>query len=317
MSAHSSAAGVPHAGFVMIDNEVVDSGDLSPRAMSLYVILARHVNREIGLAWPSLDRLCALARMARATVVKYLKELESKGWIQVLRGFQPHSRARAVNQYRVLNPHRAEAPAPESSRRELPPPAEHPAAPGGSSNHRPEVVHDVAQGSSNADQPVVQGVNAIHTDTKKDPKNKTEMNQRDPARSAGSALDDDARPRPANAHDAPPSKETRSQTRKNLAWEEFCHTLADVCRLDFDLNQGQIRKTASGLWKNGKGYNPIDLQAFKTWWYKEDWRGKKGETPTLKHIIELIRRATEPPDPEEEMRKRLLGMGEYADIICY
>ena len=320
MSAQSSAAGVPRTGFVMIDNEAIDSCDLSPRALSLYVILARHVNRESGLAWPSLDRLCALARMARATVVKYLKELESKGWIQVLRAFKPHSLAREVNRYRVLNPKREEAPAPARSGREPLAPDAPPSDPGGSSRAEPGVVQTVNEGSSNAEQPLVHELNGIQTDSESDSMNKTELNQRDPAQRAEEACADEELDAAATDRCAAPLKPTASQTRKNLAWEEFCYALADVCHLDYEANQGKIRKVASRLWKNGKGYNPIDLRTFKKWWYQQDWRGAKGDLPTLQNVSELIRAAIETPsisEPDQEDWKRFVGKGQYADIICY
>lgn len=316
MSAQSSAASVPHSGFVMIDNEVIDSCELSPRAISLYVTLSRHVNREIGLAWPSIERLCALTCMARATVVKYIKELETKGWIQVLRSCKPHSRERAVNRYRVLNPKRVEAAEPAGAEHELPPQQPAPAPLAGSSNHEREVVQMVNEGSSNLDSPVVQDLDGIQTQTQKDQMNETESNQRVPAHCAAEAAAE-AAPSTEDRCAAPPKTEA-SQTRKQLAWEAFCYALADVCHLDFEANQGKIHKVASRLWKNGKGYNPIDVRSFKKWWYANDWRGKKGDIPTLQNVVELIRMAVEADStPETEPWKRLLGQGQYSDIVCY
>jgi hypothetical protein len=317
MSVQSSAT-VPRAGFVMIDNEAIDSCDLSPRALSLYVILSRHVNRETGLAWPSIEHLCRIASMARATVVKYLKELESKGWIQVLRSFRPHSHARAVNQYRVLNPKRDEAPAPPVPKREPPPidpPA--PAVPEGSSNLEQEVVQTVNEGSSNPEQEIVHGLNGNQTDSQKDLKIQTEMNQKGPALRAEAC---DTEPSDDCDRSAAPFKAASSPREKHADWNDFCRLLADVCQIDFEANQGKIRKIASRLWRNGRGYTATDLKLFKTWWYKSDWRGVKGDLPTLQNVSELIRAAVETPtEPEKRERQvqRYIGNDEYADIIRY
>lgn len=317
MSVQVSTVHPRRTGFFMIDNEAVDSCDLSPRALSLYVILARHINHETGLAFPSLARLCDLARMARATVVKYLRELERKGWIQIIRSRKPGSKERAVNRYRVLNPARVEAPDQGRSSPEPPPPQPVRTGPGGSSNREQGVVQIVNEGSSSPEQSVVHDLNGKETDPQKNQSDKTNVNQRVPAPRANGSAE-----AAGDVTREDPPQTIPSHSRKNLAWEEFCHTLADVCQLDYDANQGKIRKAAARLWKNGKGYNPIDLRRFKIWWYQRDWRGQKGDLPTLQNVSELIRAAVETSSPEPDsyearLERYVTSQGEYADIIRY
>ncbi len=139
-------------------------------------------------------------------------------------------------------------------------------------------------------------------------------NDRGPARSAGSRLPDgSAAPRPV----------TLTQEKKlshSESWGLFCRTLGDICALDFEANQGRIRKTASPLWRKGDGYEPEDLRAFARWWAKNDWRGRKGEAPRLRDVTENIRVAVEGmglrAETSDEIRLRYTR-GEYADIISY
>jgi hypothetical protein len=321
------AASPARTPFYMIANAIIDEVRLNPYELSLYNALVRHVNYKTGVAYPSLKRLADLTQMARPTVVKYLKALEHKGLIRITRGFKKGTKERAVNCYQILAPspyHDADPPSPSgemddvsepptdpvergSSRFELPPVA----AEAGSSRHEPQVVHDVNQGGLPDDLTVVNGANRNETVSNQTILKKMGLDERGPARSAGSRS-----PQSGAAPRRKPSLLSRNRAGENSEqWNRFCHALADVCRLDFEVNAGRIRKTASTLWRSGSGYTTEDLYCFGGWWYRNDWRGKKGEVPRLRDVVELIRAATA---TKESVLDRYLGArSEYAGIIQY
>lgn len=70
---------------VILDSCIIDNYNLSPLAGWLYVVIARHVNADSGEGFPSVVRLAKLANMSRASVIRYIKELEAVGLIKVTR----------------------------------------------------------------------------------------------------------------------------------------------------------------------------------------------------------------------------------------
>ena len=330
MSAQVATARSFPSGFVMIDNRAVDAHELSPHALALYLILSRHVNHETGLAFPSITYLCKVAHMARATVVKYLKELESKGWIEVIRRHKPDSKEREVNQYRVKVPE-GEAKAPARAARGgfapepevvhdantsglLDEPNVVQALNGGSSSPEQGVVQGVNGGSSRLEQGVVHEVDGKDTEPQKNQEDKTNPIQEDAARSAATTQCDPDR------LDDEGSPQRSSSPLENQSWQKFCHTLANICCLDYNANEGKIQRFASRLWNKGNGYTVEDLKTFKAWWYQYDWRGRKGERPTLQIVAEYIRIAVETPgmsNQGDDLQSYLARQGEYASIIDY
>lgn len=318
----SVAAAPARTLFFMVANEVVDDYGLNPYEMTVYNAIVRHINYKTNIAKPSISRLMALTHLARPTVIKYTRELEKKRLIRVQRGCIKGSKQRAVNQYEILapspyldgsapTPHEAEKPrAGDSSNRELPPiPAE-----AGSKRDELPLVHPVYYPGKPDEPPLVNAVNRNETPLNEMIPDEIQTDDRGPALRAGSRLPDgSAAPR----RTPPPMAQ---KLKRSESWELFCHTLADVCKIDFEANQGRIRKTASPLWRKGDGYRPEDLRAFEWWWRKNDWRGKKGETPRLRDVTECIRAAIEvpgsPTETSEDIRIRYTR-GEYADIIHY
>jgi phage replication O-like protein O len=51
-----------------------------------------------------------------------------------------------------------------------------------------------------------------------------------------------------------------------------------------DKDRGKFNK--AGLKMRQNGYTPTDITNFGTWWYLKDWRGQKGQAPTLEQIRE-------------------------------
>lgn len=75
--------------------------------------------------------------------------------------------------------------------------------------------------------------------------------------------------------------------------QEMILTLAFVMGVDANLNAGKIVRTASDLRKAGyTALQVLSCYGEGGWWYKEDWRGKKGEHPTLSAIRETIQEAS-------------------------
>ena len=286
--------------FTMVYNAVLDRADLNPFELALYVAIARHVNRESGLAWPSYSRLQKTAHMCRESVSKYLKSLESKGLIQIIRRYQPGTRARAVNHYRLLVPAEEQ---PGSLR-----PAQ--TQDTGSLRAEPEVVYAADNAGLPDESEVVCVADGNQIEDKKS--DNIQMNQK------GAAT-------PPVAPDGAPLLEQFCQEKQKDSWGNFCHTLANVCRLDYAANKAKIRRVATILWRDGRGYSSADLRTFERWWYKSDWRGRKGDVPRLDEVVQTIRialeekpRAVALSDDTGDMPSRYRYItGKYTDVVQY
>jgi hypothetical protein len=75
-----------------------------------------------------------------------------------------------------------------------------------------------------------------------------------------------------------------------LESETMFVTLAKICQYNLKVisedTKGMIGQTAKILIK--AGLNPDDLAAFESWWYDNDWRGKKKEAPKPHQIRETL-----------------------------
>ena len=116
-------------------------------------------------------------------------------------------------------------------------------------------------------------------------------------------------------------KSTTKDNKDNITKECAPHqamfdSLVIVTRLDTKLKGGQIGKSSKALLK--AGYTAADVEQFGKWWKANDFRGKKGDPPTLSQVAEKIPQskqakqavttsfAADRPDPEIELRRRLL-----------
>lgn len=95
---------------------------------------------------------------------------------------------------------------------------------------------------------------------------------------------------------------TRStETDKGSEQKSMFGALASLCKVDQKLSRGQLARYASELRK--AGYTLEDLNTFKAWWYKNDFRGKKGSPPKIATVAELILQAKQDMAPyEPELR---------------
>lgn len=64
--------------------------------------------------------------------------------------------------------------------------------------------------------------------------------------------------------------------------------LAKVCKIDLGLlskkQEGQLGRESSRLIK--AGVDPPEIERFGEWWYKNDWRGQKGQPPGPSQVSE-------------------------------
>ena len=65
--------------------------------------------------------------------------------------------------------------------------------------------------------------------------------------------------------------------------------IAQVCQLDSKLKRGQIAKNAKNLL--AAGYTPEQVLIFPVWWTANDWRGKRGDVPTIGQLLEKIKQS--------------------------
>jgi len=91
---------------------------------------------------------------------------------------------------------------------------------------------------------------------------------------------------PASGASAPPQKSTKPTTAEKLSSQAMFSALADVTKTDLALITGKDRGALNQAEKKMRdnGYTPQDVEAFGRWWYANDWRGKKGDPPTLQQV---------------------------------
>lgn len=87
---------------IHIDQAVIEHYGLNHNAGWLYVVIVSHVNGKTGVAFPGLARLAKLTGMSKPTVIKYMKVLEDKKLIEVIRENVEGTSEKDVNHYKVL-----------------------------------------------------------------------------------------------------------------------------------------------------------------------------------------------------------------------
>lgn len=84
----------------------------------------------------------------------------------------------------------------------------------------------------------------------------------------------------------PPKKSPPKPERQPTPQWLMMQALSAVTGFDLKLNKGRIGASATKLIK--AGYSPEFVQREFSrggWWYREDWRGKKGERPSSPEIV--------------------------------
>ena len=91
--------------------------------------------------------------------------------------------------------------------------------------------------------------------------------------------------------------ENDNSTAQKMERQKMFDLLVNICKIDPNIKRGHLNKTIKILMDSG--YTSADLEKFSVWWNKNDWRGVKGQPPTLGQVAEFIFRVKELPADEE------------------
>ncbi|NOZ27983.1 MAG: hypothetical protein GXP39_08025 [Chloroflexi bacterium] len=116
-------------------------------------------------------------------------------------------------------------------------------------------------------------------------------------------------------------KKRSAKTTTDPGYQPIFEALCKTCVLDPKLNAPKIGRFAKRLRQAGYGANHV--ADFEAWWYANDWRGQKGQPPTLEQVASMLPQALQPraspaSEPKgfaairEYMRKRGLTNGDGA-----
>ena len=95
----------------------------------------------------------------------------------------------------------------------------------------------------------------------------------------------------------PQNKESKESIAQKTERQKMFDLLVNICKVDPNIKRGHLNKTIKILMDSG--YTSYDLEKFSDWWNKNDWRGVKGQPPTLGQVAEFIFRVKEIPPDEE------------------
>ncbi len=95
----------------------------------------------------------------------------------------------------------------------------------------------------------------------------------------------------------PQNKESKESTAQKTERQKMFDLLVSICKIDPNIKRGHLNKTIKILLDSR--YTSADLEKFSDWWKKNDWRGVKGQPPTLGQVEEFIFRVKELPADEE------------------
>ena len=108
---------------------------------------------------------------------------------------------------------------------------------------------------------------------------------------------------------AAPPKPPRTVTPGSQS--DMFGAIADTCQLDAKLKAGQIAKQSKALLE--AGYTPAQVRAFPVWWQMHDWRGQRGNVPTLAQLAELIKQSTTQANGSDPVKVPQRGAWNNAD----
>lgn len=87
---------------------------------------------------------------------------------------------------------------------------------------------------------------------------------------------------------------SKDRTTKERPRDELWDKVQALTRINIQTyNPARFAKELAVLRKAGA--TPLDVDQFETWWYSMDWRGQKGQPPTLPQILECWGRAFSTP----------------------
>lgn len=110
---------------------------------------------------------------------------------------------------------------------------------------------------------------------------------------------------------APEPKPKKPRAVPEGGQSDMFGAIAEACQLDAKIKAGHIARTAKALL--GAGYTPAQVRAFPVWWQVHDWRGQRGDVPTLAQLTEKIKQSTNgaaPPLPPRNGNGNWQTLGE-------
>jgi len=133
----------------------------------------------------------------------------------------------------------------------------------------------------------------VNTETTSETKTKNTAKNLPPKKQAGRTAKNPAQPRLIQDDQVEPKSPPEHAVMFGM--------IAKICVLNEKLMGGRIGKTARQL--REAGYTIQDLETFDTWW-KADFRGRDGKSPSLASVIECIEKAKkESPAPVAPKKK--------------
>lgn len=133
----------------------------------------------------------------------------------------------------------------------------------------------------------------------------------------GAAPSPDPVPEPVvEPEPAPEPKPKKPRAVPEGGQSDMFGAIADACQLDAKIKAGHIARTAKVFLQ--AGYTPAQVRAFPMWWQVHDWRGQRGDVPTLAQLTEKIKQSTNgaaPPvtAPQRNGQWATLGERQSAD----
>lgn len=95
---------------------------------------------------------------------------------------------------------------------------------------------------------------------------------------------------------APPLVESgseiaQSKPRALTEQQQFYKALCEVCHVDGKVMRGQVVQAVKTL--RSAGYSLAQVEGFADWWKVNDWRGQKGQPPTVQQLIAHIKQSVD------------------------
>ena len=244
--------------FSMIPH-MIDDSDLSPHAVRLYLHIKRVAGEDNGACWQTVDTMAQHCNMGHSSVSKAKAALVDAGLILIAedqRGGRTYHTITPVNVWAANNAHMAKKNA-------------HPPGVRENESPSPQGTGPSPRGTGQSPrQP--QRITHEETPIEEKPKNM-------PATQVPASVPPPADPEPEKPEPRPDQK--------------FFGALCAICEWDLttiDADQrGQVNQ-ASGILRLKAKAQLADLEDFRAWWDKHDWRGKRGDVPRPDLILSLI-----------------------------
>ncbi|HUV65365.1 MAG TPA: hypothetical protein VMW24_15825, partial [Sedimentisphaerales bacterium] len=101
-------------------------------------------------------------------------------------------------------------------------------------------------------------------------------------------------PEPVPAPPPPPGNGNGKQPTEHQAmFTAICDAMRFDGKLLTEKQRGRLNRLSKRLRDTGK--TPRDVIGAGQWWWKEDWRGKKGDTPTDGQLFEVLGKLAQAP----------------------